>query len=99
MSVFKATKKPVTIEVLLWDGGNLLEVEEFTEAKLENVDSGGFILNKASDFVSFKVETQELFIMTLEGEMKVSTGDYIIKGVKGEFYPCKPDVFKETYDF
>lgn len=37
-------------------------------------------------------------IETLEGTMKASVGDYIIKGVKGEFYPCKPDIFKQTYD-
>lgn len=37
-------------------------------------------------------------IETLEGTMKASVGDYIIKGVKGEFYPCKPDVFEQTYD-
>lgn len=37
-------------------------------------------------------------ILTLEGPMHVSDGDYIIKGVKGEFYPCKPDIFEETYD-
>jgi hypothetical protein len=39
-----------------------------------------------------------LIIPTLEGEMLVSVGDYIIKGVKGEFYPCKPDIFAATYD-
>lgn len=39
-----------------------------------------------------------LSIMTSEGIMNASPGDYIIKGVKGEFYPCKPDVFAETYD-
>lgn len=37
-------------------------------------------------------------IQTLEGLMQVSEGDYIIKGVKGEFYPCKPDIFEETYE-
>jgi hypothetical protein len=37
-------------------------------------------------------------IETLEGKMNVSKGDYIIKGVKGEFYPCKPDVFEMTYE-
>ena len=37
-------------------------------------------------------------IPTLEGEMTVSVGDYVIKGVKGEFYPCKPDIFAATYD-
>lgn len=40
----------------------------------------------------------ELVIKTLEGDMKVSNGDYIIQGIKGEFYPCKPDIFKATYE-
>lgn len=39
-----------------------------------------------------------LHIRTLEGDMTASPGDYIIKGVKGEFYPCKPDIFEATYD-
>lgn len=39
-----------------------------------------------------------LIIPTLEGEMRVSRGDWIIKGVKGEFYPCKPDVFDVIYE-
>lgn len=39
-----------------------------------------------------------LIISTLEGEMTASLGDYIIKGVKGEFYPCREDIFKETYE-
>lgn len=37
-------------------------------------------------------------IDTLEGTMIVDYGDYIIKGVKGEFYPCKPDIFEQTYE-
>jgi hypothetical protein len=37
-------------------------------------------------------------IGTLEGEMRADPGDWIIKGVKGEFYPCKPDIFEATYD-
>lgn len=37
-------------------------------------------------------------IETLEGTMKASIGDYIIKGVQGEFYPCKPDIFEQTYE-
>jgi hypothetical protein len=38
------------------------------------------------------------YIKTLEGQMAVSNGDWIIKGVKGELYPCKPDIFAATYD-
>ena len=40
----------------------------------------------------------ETVIATLEGAMVCSINDYIIKGVKGEFYPCKPDIFQQTYD-
>lgn len=39
-----------------------------------------------------------LYIVTLEGNMRVNIGDYVIKGVRGEFYPCKPDIFEETYE-
>ena len=39
-----------------------------------------------------------VYIHTLEGDMKISIGDYVIKGVHGEFYPCKPDIFLETYE-
>ena len=39
-----------------------------------------------------------LMIRTLEGDMRATPGDYIIKGVKGEFYPCKPDIFEQSYD-
>lgn len=40
----------------------------------------------------------ELFIFTLEGEHKVTFGDYIIQGIKGELYPCKPDIFEASYE-
>lgn len=39
-----------------------------------------------------------IIIPTLEGEMRAVMGDYIIKGIKGEFYPCQPDIFDATYD-
>ena len=48
--------------------------------------------------VSWNREGEGLCIETLEGKMTVSYGDWIIRGVKGEFYPCKPDVFEETYE-
>lgn len=44
------------------------------------------------------IDDGKLEIDTLEGTMKASIGDYIIKGVRGEFYPCKPEIFKETYE-
>ena len=41
---------------------------------------------------------EEKIIHTLEGDMKANIGDYIIRGVKGEYYPCKPDIFEQTYE-
>lgn len=48
--------------------------------------------------MDYDPQTNEYYIKTLEGNMLVSKGDYIIKGVQGEFYPCKPDIFEATYD-
>lgn len=52
------------------------------------------------DFVGDKFEVKDCktVIHTLEGDMEVSNGDYVIKGVEGEFYPCKPDIFDKTYE-
>lgn len=56
--------------------------------------------NEVRQFVGSKVNFNKGFcrINTLEGSMYANAGDYIIKGVKGEFYPCKPDIFDETYE-
>jgi hypothetical protein len=45
-----------------------------------------------------QVRLEGYFINTLEGLMRVTPGDYVIKGVEGEFYPCKPDIFEKTYE-
>lgn len=46
----------------------------------------------------FTTETKAMIIKTLEGNMEASLGDFLIKGVHGEMYPCKPDIFAETYE-
>lgn len=46
---------------------------------------------------AYKTE-KEVFIKTLEGTLKADIGDYIIKGIDGELYPCKPEIFKKTYE-
>lgn len=46
----------------------------------------------------FKVEAGAVIIPTLEGDMVVTPGDWVIRGIKGEFYPCKPDIFDATYE-
>ena len=56
------------------------------------------IQNFIGDEIGQDVNSKDLFITTLEGIMIASVGDYIIKGVQGEFYPCKPDIFEQTYN-
>lgn len=79
----KYRKKPVEIEAIQWNGKNATEVAEFTRGTDRYIE----------------VENDKIVrIQTLEGIMTASLNDYIIKGVKGEFYPCKPDIFEQTYD-
>ena len=66
-----------------WDGKNIEEIKAFV---------GTSYIGGEND------SDKKLVISTLEGDMLASIGDYIIKGVKGEFYPCKPDIFENTYD-
>lgn len=81
----KYRKKPVVIEAILWRGDKL---------ELEHFVTPGWLYGYS--------ESGQPQINTLEnspGEYLTATiGDYIIKGVKGEFYPCKPDIFEQTYD-
>lgn len=83
-------KKPVVIEALLYDGNNYVEVLRWTGLTPEQ-------LLKGHKEPIHKPEWW-LTVPTLEGDHRVSLGDYIIKGVKGEFYPCKPDIFEATYE-
>jgi hypothetical protein len=88
------TKKPVTIEAIQWTGRNLREVIAFTDGP---PDTRTTHAGMAWDAYTDLVERDGLKIYTLEGKMLASPGDWIIKGVKGEFYPCKPDIFEATY--
>lgn len=72
----------------------IIEAIQFNALKMESHE-------KAEEFVGGDIgknEEGETVIATLEGPMKVSHLDFIIKGVKGEFYPCKPDIFEHTYE-
>lgn len=93
MSTIKTyRKKPVEIQTVVWMGNNLVEVTEFTQSR--KVDA---LHPRWDDYVN-AVSENGLTINTLEGKMKASIGDYIIKGVAGEYYPCKPDIFNRTYE-
>jgi hypothetical protein len=98
----KATKKPIEIGYIILTKENIKEVYELVnnEIVIEDKPYG----NRWDDFVRVVI-SNGLNIPTLEdGKDKrakhvADIGDYIIKGIKGEFYPCKPDIFKLTYDF
>ena len=80
----KYRKKPVVVEAVQWLGNNFSELIEFIGGKEERD--------------KIDIHSHGLYIKTLEGNMKVNDKDFVIKGVKGEFYPCKPDIFYETYE-
>lgn len=83
----KYRKKPIVIEAIQWNGYNLYECLCFVNCN-EKITHENISHN-------FK---NEIIISTLEGDMIASVGDYIIKGINGEFYPCKPDIFEKTYE-
>jgi hypothetical protein len=93
----KYTKKPVEIEAIQLTKENLFGVVEFIDGNKPVISSS--MAGQRWDEYEDLIYTQGfLIIETLEGDMKVSIGDFIIKGVKGVFYPCKPDIFELTYD-
>ena len=83
----KYRKKPVVIEAVQFTRDNWEEIHDFTEGSALN-----FYVDRSIDGKCY------CQIQTLEGIMAATEGDYIIKGVNGEFYPCKPDIFEKTYE-
>lgn len=81
----KFRKKPVEIEAVKFDGWNWAECYQFMS-------------DEPLFFPQVLEEREKIEIKTLEGTMTASRGDWIIKGVNGEFYPCKPDIFEKTYE-
>lgn len=83
----KYRKKPIEIEAIQFDGGfsNTQSLIKWCEGKAR----AEYIMGHGPAFIS---------IETLEGTMTAGIGDWIIKGVNGEFYPCKPDIFAKTYE-
>jgi hypothetical protein len=83
----KFRKKPVVIEAVKFTRNNFQEIKEFTEEKAHSLT-----IERRIDGVATCI------ISTLEGHMTATEGDFIIKGVQNEFYPCKPDIFEKTYE-
>jgi hypothetical protein len=94
----KYRKKPVVVEAIQYkdphDYDNIDDIKNFTNGSIK-VESG---IGSSEDGGGYPQRYTQVKIPTLEGEMLVSEGDYIIKGVNGEFYPCKPDIFHKTYE-
>ena len=83
----KYRKKPVVIEAQPFTGiESYLDIVAWAKA-------AGMTNPEA-----FRYETPIMLVPTLEGTMAANPGDWIIRGVKGEFYPCKPDIFEATYE-
>lgn len=81
----KYRKKPVIIDA--WEFDGRLDFSKTLPAEVKDVSTGIRL-----------TQDNKLRIPTLEGDMFASTGDMIIKGIKGEYYPCKPDIFEQTYE-
>lgn len=77
-------KKPVVIEAVQWDGAPKTANE--------------FIGERYGTDWEYAKDSEDIVIKTLEGNMTCHVGDYIICGIKGELYPCKPDIFEATYE-
>ena len=83
----KFRKKPVVIEAVQWNGRSLQDAIDFERKnQLPNWSVGG------------RDGKTGIIIHTLEGDHLAEQGDWIIKGIQGEFYPCKPDIFDKTYE-
>ena len=96
-------KKQVVVEAIQWDGTleKALEISQIDglNSIIEYYSTKTVIIGESTSSSANTYEEIKSFkIKTLEGDMNVSKGDYIIKGIKGEFYPCKEDIFKKTYE-
>lgn len=82
-------KRPLEVDAVQYTGGNYDEIADFVGPECI------YIAKSVVPATGLPI----VQIRTLEGHMKVSVGDWVIRGVKGEYYPCKPDVFTRTYDY
>ena len=84
----KYRKKPIVVEAIQWTGTNHEQIKDFC----------GSVVVESGETYGERGAVYYFAISTLEGKMYVSVGDFIIKGIAGEFYACKPEVFKASYD-
>jgi hypothetical protein len=89
----KYRKKPVVIEAVKYTGSNREEINTFVGSELlcELESETAYLAGQGPPIYSLEIATKE-------GNMKAFPGDFIIMGVQGEFYPCKPNIFEKTYE-
>jgi hypothetical protein len=95
VSAQRFRKKPVEIEAWQW-GGSAQGATPIINWLLENGGTARYYA--PGEWDNGETLGSYLVIDTLEGRMLAGAGDWIIRGVKGEFYPCKPDIFAKTYE-
>jgi len=101
MSKFR--KKPVEIEAMQVPAqatpAEAIAVYQWVESHIGSVPAPGYE-EDVHDYEGVTIDPADglMVIRTLEGDMKVSLGDWVIRGVQGEFYPCKPEIFAATYE-
>jgi hypothetical protein len=88
----KYRKKPVIIEAVQFNGFNK------KNGQVDLSERPEWLISEFGKKVIFFDKRNTLTIKTLEGNMTANIGDWIIKGVNGEYYPCKPSVFEQTYE-
>lgn len=96
----KYRKKPIVVEAVRHVPGNEREMYLFLTG---NTARDGFSIPTEGDrwhidLAGHSCKLGDLIISTLEGDMRCGVGDWVIKGIKGEFYPCKDDIFQATYE-
>lgn len=91
----KFRKKPVVIEAIKWTGA-YYDCDDLPHWVNGAIEDG--VLDPHSDDFGTSDVPRDIAVRTPEGEMWASPGDWIIRGVKGELYPCKPDIFAATYE-
>jgi hypothetical protein len=84
MNIHKFKKRPVVIEAVRLSEDNLEQVEKWCKGSIKGIKLPRY--------------QQVIDIQTLEGEMRATIGDWIIRGIKGEFYPCKNEIFMDCYE-
>jgi hypothetical protein len=98
--VSKFRKKPVVIEARQYDGDHHNAILDWVNSEGGKAKFHPYVpaVRSSAGFVTEGAFPACISICTLEGDMFANEGDWIIRGVAGEFYPCKPDIFVETYE-